>query len=118
MGRFPVTEKKEQELLDGLSDAGIREADLDESFIRSSGPGGQHVNKSATAVRLLHRPSGIEVKVSQSRSQGLNRFYARRLLLERYRSEILGVSTPRRDDAAKARKQRDRRRRRTRKKAE
>jgi protein subunit release factor B len=60
----------------------IREADLTEKFARSSGPGGQHVNKVSTAVTLRHRPSGISVTVQDSRSQATNRKLARERLLD------------------------------------
>lgn len=68
----------------------IREKDLEESFARSSGPGGQHVNKVSTAVTLKHLPSGVSVTVQDSRSQARNRALAlERLLgaLERRREE-------------------------------
>ena len=61
---------------------GIREADLEERFARSSGPGGQHVNKVSTAVTLRHLPSGISVTVQDSRSQAQNRKLARERLLD------------------------------------
>jgi len=61
---------------------GIRETDLEEAFARSSGPGGQNVNKVATAVTLRHRPSGISVTVQDSRSQAVNRKLARERLLD------------------------------------
>lgn len=63
---------------------GIFEDDLDESFIRSSGPGGQNVNKVATAVFLRHRPTGITVKCQKERSQAQNRYFARLMLLEEF----------------------------------
>jgi len=75
----------------------ISEADLEESFARSSGPGGQNVNKVSTAVTLRHLPSGISVTVQDSRSQAVNRKLARERLLdeiesvrERQRMEEIG----------------------------
>ena len=61
---------------------GIAQADLEQTFTRSSGPGGQHVNKVSTAVTLRHRPSGISVTVQDSRSQAVNRKLARERLLD------------------------------------
>ena len=61
---------------------GIRDADLEETFAHSSGPGGQNVNKVATAVRLRHLPSGISVTVQDSRSQMRNRQLARERLVD------------------------------------
>jgi peptide chain release factor len=61
---------------------GVREADLEETFARSAGPGGQNVNKVSTAVTLRHRPSAISVTVQDSRSQAQNRKLARERLLD------------------------------------
>ena len=85
-----------------MTRVGIREADLEESFARSSGPGGQNVNKVATAVTLRHLPSGISVSVQDSRSQAVNRKLARERLLEaieRARQKLRAAETAEREKA-------------------
>ncbi len=82
MSRFSISLTKEKELLERMEELGIKEEDLRENFVRSSGPGGQKVNKTATCVFLVHVPTGLSVKCQQARSQAMNRFLARRLLLD------------------------------------
>jgi len=89
MIRFPVSEEKNQWLRKKMEALGIREEDIEEKFIRSSGSGGQKVNKTSTCVTLRHIPTGIEVKCMKERSQSLNRFLARRVLVEKI-SKVAG----------------------------
>jgi peptide chain release factor len=110
--QFGVSPQKQAELESRMAACGLKDSDLEESFIRSSGPGGQNVNKTSTCVYLKHRPTGMEVKCSQTRSQPLNRFYARRHLCELLEAKALGRSAPANARASKIRKQKDRRRRR------
>jgi protein subunit release factor B len=116
MSKFGVSPEKERALEARLQALQIHEEDLEETFIRSSGPGGQHVNKTSTCVRLLHRPSGLAVKVQQSRSQGLNRFLARRLLADRVEQQVRGAEPPQHQQRDKIRRQKQRRARRTKQK--
>jgi peptide chain release factor len=88
-----VTAEKEEALQQRMQRLGVAESDLRETFIRASGPGGQKVNKTSSAVFLVHVPTGLSVKCQQERSQALNRFLARRLLLDR----IERLQTGRRD---------------------
>jgi len=80
---FAVSEAKNRLLREMMASLGVREDEIAESFIRSSGKGGQHVNKTSTCVYLRHLPTGIEVKCGTDRSQSVNRFLARRELLEK-----------------------------------
>lgn len=79
---FAVSEEKNRWLIKKMEELAIRENDIQEQFIRSSGKGGQHVNKTSTCVYLKHLPTGIEIKCMQDRSQSVNRFLARRELVE------------------------------------
>ncbi len=112
MKNFPVTEKKREELYTQMKAVGIHEEDLEEKFIRSSGPGGQNANKVATCVVLKHLPTKLEVKYDKERTQGLNRFFARRKLIEAVQ-EQLGVKTAKQIKINKSRKQKARRKRRS-----
>ena len=90
MSGFPVSPEKQKELEIRMLRLGIREGDIEEKFIRSGGKGGQKVNKVSSCVYLKHVPTGIEVKCQQERSQSLNRFFARRIILEKIERLILG----------------------------
>jgi protein subunit release factor B len=105
----PEKEKSLQELMKRL---GVREEDIEEKFIRSQGPGGMNVNKVSTCVYLRHLPTGIEVKCQQERFQALNRFLARRLLLKKIESRVLGNLSEERKRIEKIRRQKRRRSRR------
>src|SRR6185503_11632056 len=83
MDSFPVQLEKEDQLAQRMTALGVREVDIEEGFVRSGGHGGQNVNKTATCVMLLHRPTGLQVKCQSTRQQGLNRFLARKLLLDK-----------------------------------
>ena len=83
MSIFSVSEAKEKALAEKFQALNIREEDIAETFIRSSGKGGQHVNKTSTCVYLKHLPTGIEVKCQQERSQSLNRYRARVVLAKK-----------------------------------
>ena len=112
MSSFPVGLDKETQLAQRMSALGVREADIEESFVRSGGHGGQNVNKTATCVMLLHRPTGLQVKCQATRQQGLNRFIARRLLLDKIEGQKQGFVSARREEMEKIRRQKRRRSRR------
>ena len=80
---FPVTPENDDGLARRMAALGVREEDLEESFVRSGGHGGQNVNKVATCVMLTHRPTGISVKCQTTRQQASNRLLARKLLLDK-----------------------------------
>ena len=88
MSNPAVSKKKEDALRLRMEELGIHEKDIEEKFIRSSGRGGQNVNKVATCVYLKHLPTNIEVKCQRERTQSLNRFLARRILADKVESRI------------------------------
>lgn len=99
-----------------MLELGIRESDLEESFVRSSGAGGQHVNKTSTCVQLLHRPTGLLVKCQDDRSQAVNRYLARRRLVGLYEARVLKKKTDEQQRREKIRRQKRRRSRRAKEK--
>lgn len=109
MSIFSVTPAKEKTLKEEMEALHIREEDIDESFIRSSGKGGQHVNKTSTCVYLKHLPSGIEVKCQEGRSQALNRYRARLLLIKKIDELIRGKESAEQQRIEKIRRQKRRR---------
>ena len=90
----------------------VREAEIEESFVRSGGHGGQNVNKVSTCVMLIHRPTGVSVKCQETRQQGLNRFIARRQLLDKIEALKNGFVAAQRAEMEKIRRQKRKRSRR------
>ncbi len=113
---FNVSRGKEDALRAKMAFLGIKEAELDELFILAGKKGGQKVNKTSACVYLKHRPSGIEVKCQETRSQALNRFLARKILAGKVESLVLGRESAERKKAEKIRRQKRRRSRRAKEK--
>ena len=114
---MPVSQEKEAALRQRMERLGVREEEFRETFIRSSGPGGQKVNKTSSCVYLVHLPTGLTVKCQQERSQTLNRFVARRLLLDRIERLQTGLVSAERMRTEKIRRQKRRRSRRAKRKS-
>ena len=112
MSAFPVSPEKESQLAQRMAALGVCEADIEESFVRSGGHGGQNVNKVSTCVMLLHRPTGVSVKCQETRQQGLNRYIARRLLLDKIEEKQKGFVAAQRAEIEKIRRQKRKRSRR------
>ena len=116
MGTPAVSPEKKKALQKRMKDLGITERDIKEKFVRSRGKGGQKVNKSSSCVYLKHLPTGIEVKCQRERYQAINRFLARRLLLDKIERNILGKAREEEQRIQKIRRQKRKRSRRAREK--
>ena len=104
-----VSSDKAKALSERMLMLGVAESDFDESFVRSSGPGGQKVNKSSSCVYLIHIPTGLAVKCQRERSQSLNRFLARRLLLDKIEKQQKGFIAQEKEKLEKIRRQKRKR---------
>ena len=113
---MPVSAEKEKALALRMQELGVFENDLEESFVRSSGPGGQKVNKTSSCVHLLHLPTGLSVKCQRERSQTLNRHLARRLLLDKIERMQKGFIAEEQEKIEKLRRQKRKRSRRAKEK--
>jgi protein subunit release factor B len=105
MNASPTAAEKEELLARRMSALGVQEEDLQETFVRSGGHGGQNVNKVATCVMLLHRPSGLQVKCQETRQQGMNRWLARKLLLDKLEAQRRSAVAAERARVEKVRRQ-------------
>lgn len=106
---YPVSSGKVKALEDKMRRLGLSESDFEETFVRSGGAGGQHVNKVSTCVVVKHLPSGLTARCQRERSQALNRFLAMRDLVDRIEEVRLGHESRRRSEIEKLRRQKRKR---------
>jgi len=116
MSIFSVSPAKEKDLKVKMDALNIHEEDIEESFVRSGGKGGQKVNKTSTCVYLKHIPTGIEVKCQEERSQSLNRYRARVILVKKVDELTKGKESQEQQRIEKIRRQKRKRSRRAKEK--
>ena len=106
---MPISPEKENAIAARMQELGLSDNDFEESFVRSSGPGGQKVNKSSSCVYLVHIPTGLSVKCQRERSQSLNRYLARKLLLDKIERVQKGFIAKEKEKLEKIRRQKRKR---------
>jgi len=107
--QYGISQSKIKLLNDKMKRLKIKESDILERFVRARGPGGQKVNKTSSCVYLKHKPTGIEVKCQKERSQALNRFLARRILINKIESKLLKKKSEEQKKIEKIRRQKRKR---------
>ena len=109
MSIFTISAEKEKALLERMRQLQVSEKDLEETFVRASGPGGQKVNKTSSCVFIRHIPTGLSVKCQRERSQAVNRFLARRILLDKVERMQKGIIAKEKERIEKIRRQKRKR---------
>lgn len=109
MSIFTISAEKEKALLERMRQLQVSEKDLEETFVRASGPGGQKVNKTSSCVFIRHIPTGLSVKCQRERSQAINRFLARRILLDKIERLQKGIIAKEKERIEKIRRQKRKR---------
>lgn len=109
MSRFGVSTAKENALNSRMQNLNLFEEDLEENFIRGSGSGGQKINKTSSCVQLMHLPTKTEVRCQQTRSQALNRYYARTILCEKIEEKLFGQQSKKQQAVEKLKRQKRKR---------
>lgn len=109
LSSLPISPAKLADLQKRMAKLNILEEDLEEEFIKGSGPGGQKINKTSVVVLLTHKVSGIQIRCQETRSQSLNRYYARKLLVEKLEQKVWGEKSKKQQEIAKIKRQKRKR---------